>query len=117
MNNDRIQKTIKISCIVLGIGLVCFLWAWSFPLTYLALQIYLPIRWKGSWRKKALTPLLVGVPAILGLGWMIGLGLSGVRPEGQWQGIALLPYLSLTPVLIYFLILIVKKRRSLANGA
>jgi WD40 repeat protein len=108
MNNDRIQKAMLISCIVLGVSLVCFLWMWSFPLVYLALQIYTPIHWekKGGWRLMALLPLLVGVPALVGLVWMVIAAAQGIiHRDGLWSAIALLPYMALGFILLYYFIL------------
>ncbi len=47
-----------------GINLLLIAMAWSVP-AYLVLQLLLPLRWQGGWRKLALLPLLATGPILL----------------------------------------------------
>src|SRR6266849_6451124 len=115
MTNASSRKTMLICCLILGTSVVCLLWTWSFPLAYLVLQIYIPIKFekKGGWRLLALLPLLVGVPAIAGLAAIIVAASRGIiHPDGLWPVIALLPYMALGVVLLYYFILLVVRYAS-----
>jgi hypothetical protein len=90
---------------------------WGLALGCLALQIPMLMLWRGRWRTMALWPLVVTIPAVLGLALMTGVIISGLRPgqiagklDYAWSTLLFLFLLPALPgaLLYHFILLVVR---------
>jgi hypothetical protein len=77
------------------------------PLLYLVLQVWFGTSWIGGWRKAALAPLLIAVPAVLWSGYA----------AADSSNLAFLPIALMTPLGLIYLLIIAALRFSERRAA